>query len=77
MNRSDLLKLSVFQLAHLSLITAPLINRAPDNAGSKQKMVYSSTKISFKNKLTGIQAMLQCNDLEELSFSEVYKNAMK
>lgn len=51
--------------------------RAPDDAPSKLKMVYSSTKISFKNKLTGVQAMLQCNDLEELSYSDVFKNASK
>eukprot|EP00795_Rhopilema_esculentum_P002825 gene2825-1055_t len=50
---------------------------SPDDAPSKQKMVYSSTKMSFKGKLNGLQGLLQCNDLEELSYKDACKNATK
>eukprot|EP00112_Aurelia_sp_Birch-Aquarium-sp1_P009831 Seg2132.6 transcript_id=Seg2132.6/GoldUCD/mRNA.D3Y31 product=Cofilin protein_id=Seg2132.6/GoldUCD/D3Y31 len=54
-----------------------MIYWSPDDAQSKQKMVYTSTKHGFKAKLTGIQSMLECNDMEELSYGEVFKRCSK
>ena len=63
--------------AALSHFSACYTHRSPDDAPSKQKMVYTSSKLSFKAKLNGIQTMLDCNDMEELSYGEVFKGCSK
>ena len=45
----------------------------PGYSVPRLKMVYSSTKNDFKNRLEGIQGIQQCNDMDELSYAEIYK----
>eukprot|EP00794_Sanderia_malayensis_P019938 gene19938-21891_t len=53
-----------------------LIYWCPSNAGGSRRapMVYSSTFEKFKGRLQGISSRIQCNDMEDLSFSEMSNN---
>ncbi|XP_052767665.1 uncharacterized protein LOC128208228 isoform X1 [Mya arenaria] len=42
-----------------------------DKLGIKQKMLYSSSKKVIKDKLNGIAKELQCNDTDDLSWSNL------
>ena len=48
------------------------LSRLPDNQlGIKQKMLYSSSKKALKDKLTGLAKEIQCNDTDDLAWSQI------
>lgn len=47
------------------------INRSPDTAKIKQKMVYASSKDGLKKKLDGVYTEIQCTDYSEVSHETV------
>ena len=55
---------------HLSKLI--FIGWSPDNSAVKKKMIYSSAKVSFKNKL-GIAKDLQATDLSDLDTKVIEK----
>jgi cofilin len=53
------------------------VNWAPDSAKVKPKMLFSSTKDSFKKQLVGAAIELQANDISELAESEMEKKCLE
>ncbi|KAJ3389968.1 cofilin [Lobulomyces angularis] len=45
---------------------------APDSAKIKSRMIYASSKLAIRQKLDGIHSEMQCTDLSELAFDEVF-----
>ena len=55
-----------------SLTAAPF--RTPDTAPVKQKMLYASTKESFKRQLVGISGEVQATDASEVDYDYICSN---
>lgn len=51
------------------------LNRSPDTAKIKHKMVYASSKESFKKKLVGLAVEVQGTDYSEISYDAVLEKA--
>ena len=49
-----------------------MVNRSPDNAKIKHKMVYASSKDAIRKKLDGIYTEVQATDVAELSYESVF-----
>ena len=50
---------------------------ADDNAHTKLKMCYSTTRSMLKSKLIGIDVSIQANDADEVAFDEVIRIVSK
>jgi cofilin len=46
------------------------ISWVPDTAPIKNKMIYASSRESFKNSFVGIQAVIQATDVDEASYEK-------
>lgn len=47
------------------------MQRSPDTAKIKHKMLYASSKDALRRKLDGIFSEIQCTDLSEVSYDFV------
>lgn len=64
-------------LCQLALSLALLCCRSPDVARVKAKMVYASSKDTFRQQLDGVQIELQATDASELDLSVLKERALR
>ena len=53
------------------------INRSPDTAKIKNKMMYAASKDALRKKLDGVYTEIQCTDLSELSYETVFEKVSR
>jgi len=51
------------------------ISWSPDNAKTKQKMMFASSRVGLKNALTGVAVEIQGSDYSEVSYDIVLEKA--
>jgi len=56
---------------------SPAWSRSPDTSKVKNKMVYASSKDTFRQQLDGVQIELQATDASELDYSVITERALR